>query len=206
MAQNSATITVVGNVVRNPVNRTPPGRTPFATMRIASDRRWRDGDGVWQSSDPLYIDVQMSGTLATHCMTSVVRGMPVVVYGRLVTHSWETTRETGEKVTRHSVRIKASHVGVDLNKIVITSAMATRLGQLVPLAISAPSKGQSEIKPDHACDEATTSSPNPFAEHDIDVHNAQRDECALTCEESTPDYGPVPRDAAHNPDFALASA
>ena len=147
MAQNSAMVTVVGNVVSDPVDRTPSGRTPFATMRVASDRRWRDDDGVWQSSDSLFIDVQMSGSLATHCLKSVTKGMPVVIYGRLITHSWEATLDSGEKITRSSVRIKASHVGVDLNKIVITSAMASRLGRLVPLEIGSASgaaKGSGE--------------------------------------------------------------
>lgn len=146
MAQNFAMVTVMGNVVSDPVDRTPSGRTPFATMRVASDRRWRDDDGVWQSSDSLFIDVQMSGPLATHCLKSVSKGMPVVIYGRLITHSWEATSESGEKITRSSVRIKASHVGVDLNKIVITAAMTSRLGRLVPLAVGSSSEVAKESK------------------------------------------------------------
>lgn len=168
MAQNSAMVTVVGNVVSDPVDRTPSGRTPFATMRVASDRRWRDDDGVWQSSDSLFIDVQMSGSLATHCLKSVTKGMPVVIYGRLITHSWEATLDSGEKITRSSVRIKASHVGVDLNKIVITSAMASRLGRLVPLEIGSASgaaKGSGEatsISTDW--DGTVVADENPFPE------------------------------------------
>ncbi|MBY0794898.1 single-stranded DNA-binding protein [Corynebacterium parakroppenstedtii] len=168
MAQNSAMVTVVGNVVSDPVDRTPSGRTPFATMRVASDRRWRDDDGVWQSSDSLFIDVQMSGSLATHCLKSVTKGMPVVIYGRLITHSWEATLDSGEKITRSSVRIKASHVGVDLNKIVITSAMTSRLGRLVPLEIGSASgaaKGSGEatsISTDW--DGTVVADENPFPE------------------------------------------
>ncbi|MCF6784501.1 single-stranded DNA-binding protein [Corynebacterium parakroppenstedtii] len=168
MAQNSAMVTVVGNVVSDPVDRTPSGRTPFATMRVVSDRRWRDDDGVWQSSDSLFIDVQMSGSLATHCLKSVTKGMPVVIYGRLITHSWEATLDSGEKITRSSVRIKASHVGVDLNKIVITSAMASRLGRLVPLEIGSASgaaKGSGEatsISTDW--DGTVVADENPFPE------------------------------------------
>ncbi len=168
MAQNSAMVTVVGNVVSDPVDRTPSGRTPFATMRVVSDRRWRDDDGEGQSSDSLFIDVQLSGSPATHCLKSVTKGMPVVIYGRLITHSWEATLDSGEKITRSSVRIKASHVGVDLNKIVITSAMASRLGRLVPLEIGSASgaaKGSGEatsISTDW--DGTVVADENPFPE------------------------------------------
>ena len=175
MAQNSAMVTVVGNVVSDPVDRTPSGRTPFATMRVASDRRWRDDDGVWQSSDSLFIDVQMSGPLAAHCLKSVTKGMLVVIYGRLITHSWEATLDSGEKITRSSVRIKASHVGVDLNKIVITSAMTSRLGRLVPLEIGSSSgaaKGSGE-------DGTVTSDGNPFPQGSSSDSSTSTDSTAL---------------------------
>ena len=183
MAQNSAMVTVVGNVVSDPVDRTPSGRTPFATMRVASDRRWRDDDGVWQSSDSLFIDVQMSGPLATHSLKSVTKGMPVVIYGRLITHSWEATLDSGEKITRSSVRIKASHVGVDLNRIVITSAMTSRLGRLVPLEIGSSAgaaKGSGEVTSlSTDWDGTVTSDGNPFPEGSSSDSSTSADSTAL---------------------------
>ena len=176
MAQNSAMVTVVGTVVSDPVDRTPSGRTPFATMRVASDRRWRDDDGVWQSSDSLFIDVQMSGPLAAHGLKSVTKGMLVVIYGRLITHSWEATLDSGE-------RIKDSHVGVDLNKIVITSAMTSRLGRLVPLEIGSSSgaaKGSGEVASlSTDWDGTVTSDGNPFPQGSSSDSSTSTDSTAL---------------------------
>ena len=205
MAQNSAMVTVVGNVVSDPVDRTPSGRTPFATMRVASDRRWRGDDGVWQSSDSLFIGVQMSGPLATHCLKSVSKGVPVVIYGRLITHSWEATLDSGEKITRSSVRIKASHVGVDLNRIVITSAMTSRLGRLVPLEIGSSAgaaKGSGEVT-SLATDWDGTATPdgNPFPEGSSSDSSTSTDSTVLR------DSGTLSeQEDSYSRDVALASA
>ena len=205
MAQNSAMVTVVGNVVSDPVDRAPSGRTPFATMRVASDRRWRDDDGVWQSSDSLFIDVQMSGPLATNCLKSVTKGMPVVIYGRLITHSWEATLDSGEKIMWSSVRIKASHVGVDLNRIVITSAMTSRLGRLVPLEIGSSAgaaKGSGEVT-SLATDWDGTATPdgNPFPEGSSSDSSTSTDSTVLR------DSGTLSeQEDSYSRDVALASA
>ncbi|MGX6967540.1 single-stranded DNA-binding protein [Corynebacterium sp. c7Ub_26] len=205
MAQNSAMVTVVGNVVSDPVDRAPSGRTPFATMRVASDRRWRDDDGVWQSSDSLFIDVQMSGPLATNCLKSVTKGMPVVIYGRLITHSWEATLDSGEKIMRSSVRIKASHVGIDLNRIVITSAMTSRLGRLVPLEIGSSAgaaKGSGEVT-SLATDWDGTATPdgNPFPEGSSSDSSTSTDSTVLR------DSGTLSeQEDSYSRDVALASA
>ena len=205
MAQNSAMVTVVGNVVSDPVDRAPSGRTPFATMRVASDRRWRDDDGVWQSSDSLFIDVQMSGPLASNCLKSVTKGMPVVIYGRLITHSWEATLDSGEKIMRSSVRIKASHVGIDLNRIVITSAMTSRLGRLVPLEIGSSAgaaKGSGEVT-SLATDWDGTATPdgNPFPEGSSSDSSTSTDSTVLR------DSGTLSeQEDSYSRDVALASA
>ena len=131
--------------------------------------------------------------------------MPVIIYGRLITHSWEATLDSGEKITRSSVKIKASHVGVDLNKIVITSAMTSRLGRLVPLEIGSfagATKGPEEVT-NLSTDWDGTVAPdgNPFPEGSSSNSSTSTDSTDL-------------RDSAHvsgqedtySRDVALASA
>lgn len=110
---NESFVTVVGNVVSDPVARPTKVGKPFATMRVASTtRRWDVESRTFVDGSTNYVNVVAFNALAANVMTSVKKGHPVVVYGRLRVNQWET--EKGEP--RTTVEIDAYTLGHDLTR------------------------------------------------------------------------------------------
>jgi single-strand DNA-binding protein len=110
---NESFVTVVGNVVSDPISRPTKVGRPFASLRIASTtRRWDAEKRAFVDGSTNFLNVVAFNALAANVMTSVKKGHPVVVYGRLRVNQWET--EKGEP--RTSAEIDAYTIGHDLTR------------------------------------------------------------------------------------------
>ena len=110
---NESFVTVVGNVVSDPISRPTKVGRPFASLRIASTtRRWDPEKRTFVDGSTNFLNVVAFNALAANVMTSVKKGHPVVVYGRLRVNQWET--EKGEP--RTSAEIDAYTIGHDLSR------------------------------------------------------------------------------------------
>jgi len=108
MADNS--ITVIGNITRDPELRYTPSGQQVATFGLAVNRRWQNRQNQnWEESTSFF-DVTCWGSLADNVSDSIGKGTRCVVTGRLEQRSWET--QEGEK--RSKVEIVADEVGPSL--------------------------------------------------------------------------------------------
>jgi len=123
---NDITMTVVGNVVRDVELRFTTAGDPVASFRVAtSTRRFDRATEKWVDGDTHYFSVTCWRGMAHNVVQSVVKGMPVVVTGRL--RSREVPRPCGEQ--GHIVRyhdIEAVAVGPDLARGIATFTRVKR--------------------------------------------------------------------------------
>lgn len=102
-------ITVVGNATRDPELRFTPAGQAVARFGVAVNRRWQGRDGQWQENVSFF-DVVSWREMAENVSESIVKGMRVIVSGRLEQRSYET--KDGEK--RNVFEIVADEVGPSL--------------------------------------------------------------------------------------------
>jgi single-strand DNA-binding protein len=106
----TTTITLIGNLTREPEIRYTRDGQATATLGVAVNRRWQDRTTKdWEESTSFF-DVVCWRELAENAALSLVRGMRVVVTGRLEHRSWET--EEGEH--RSKVEVIAEDMGPSL--------------------------------------------------------------------------------------------
>jgi single-strand DNA-binding protein len=104
------TVTLVGNVTRDPeIRYTPSGQT-VATFGLAVNRRWQNRQNNEWEEQTSFFDVKCWSQMAENVSESVQRGTRVIVTGRLEQRSWET--DTGEK--RSKVEVVADEVAPSL--------------------------------------------------------------------------------------------
>jgi len=108
MADN--TITIVGNITRDPELRFTPSGQAVASFGVAVNRRWQNRSNQEWEEQTSFFDVKCWAQLAENVSASLGRGSRVVVTGRLEQRSWET--EQGEK--RSKVEIVADDVAPSL--------------------------------------------------------------------------------------------
>ena len=107
MSGNS--ITIVGNITRDPELRFTPSGQANARLGVAVNRRWQDrNSGEWQEATSFF-DVICWRELAENVSESLKRGTRVIVTGRLEQRSWE---QEGNK--RSVVEIIADEVAPSL--------------------------------------------------------------------------------------------
>jgi single-strand DNA-binding protein len=102
------TVSIVGNVTRDPELRFTPSGAPVCTFGVAWNRRYERGGE--QVEDVSFFDVTCWSSLAENVAESITKGTRVIVYGRLDQRSWETPE--GEK--RNKVEIVADEVAPSL--------------------------------------------------------------------------------------------
>lgn len=108
MSGNS--ITIVGNITRDPELRFTPNGQAQARLGVAVNRRWQDrATGEWQEKTSFF-DVICWAEMAENAASSLKKGARVLVTGRLEQRSFET--KEGEK--RSVVEIIADEVGPSL--------------------------------------------------------------------------------------------
>ena len=109
MAQDN-TVSIVGNLTREPELRFTPNGQATATFGIAVNRTWTDRQSQERRESTSFFDVVCWGSLAENAATSLARGIRVIVMGRLDQRSWET--QEGER--RSKVEITAEEIAPSL--------------------------------------------------------------------------------------------
>jgi len=105
----SSSITLVGNITRDPELRFTPSGQANARLGVAVNRRWQDrNSGEWQEATSFF-DVICWRELAENVSESLKRGARVIVTGRLEQRTWE---QEGNK--RSVVEIIADEVAPSL--------------------------------------------------------------------------------------------
>ncbi|MDH3707190.1 MAG: single-stranded DNA-binding protein [Acidimicrobiia bacterium] len=99
------TVTVVGNVTRDPELRFTAAGVAMASFGVAWNLKRKDGE-----DSVSFFDVTCWRQLAENVSESITKGSRVVIYGRLEQRSWET--QDGDR--RSKVEIQADEVAPSL--------------------------------------------------------------------------------------------
>jgi single-strand DNA-binding protein len=111
MAAGDVQITIVGNLTKDPELRYTPTGQAVANFTVASTPRYLDKDtNEWKDGQALFLNCNIWRQAAENVAESMVRGMRVIVTGRLKQRSYET-RE-GEK--RTVVELEVDEAGPSL--------------------------------------------------------------------------------------------
>ena len=108
MADN--TITVVGNVTRDPELKFLNSGQAALRMSVAVSRRWQNRQTQEWEEKTSFFDIAAYGPMAENAASSLTKGARVVVTGRMEQRSWET--ESGEK--RNAFEIVADEIAPSL--------------------------------------------------------------------------------------------
>lgn len=108
MADN--TITLVGNITRDPELRFLPNGTANATFGLAVNRRWQNRQTSEWEEKVSFFNVVCWREMAENAAASLGKGTRVLVTGRLEQRSYET--QDGEK--RSVVEVIADEIGPSL--------------------------------------------------------------------------------------------
>jgi len=107
---NGNTVTLVGNITRDPELRFTPSGAPTATFGLAVNRRWQNRQTQEWEEATSFFDVVCWREQAENAAESLSRGSRVIVTGRLEQRSWETA--DGEK--RSKIEVIADEIGPSL--------------------------------------------------------------------------------------------
>lgn len=110
MADN--TVTLVGNVTRDPELRFTNSGMAICAFGLAVNRRWpsRSTPGEWEEKVSFF-DVVAWGQFGENVAESVGKGNRVIVCGRLDQQTWED-KDTGKN--RSKIEVVAESIGPDL--------------------------------------------------------------------------------------------
>jgi single-strand DNA-binding protein len=117
-------ITVVGNLVDDPKLRSTTTGTPVASFRIAStSRRFDQASGRHVDGNRLFLTVTCWQEMAANVASSLRKGQPVLVYGRLLSREY-----TKDEQVRVTFEMTAEAVGPNLarGRAEFTRSTATR--------------------------------------------------------------------------------
>ena len=104
----SASVTVIGNLTRNPqLSRTSDG-TPVVNLTLAENSR-RQVYGEWVDGPTTYWQVCCFGAQAEHISASLTRGARAIAVGTFRTRTW-----TSDGEDRSALEIVAEEVGPSL--------------------------------------------------------------------------------------------
>ncbi|MGQ0825138.1 MAG: single-stranded DNA-binding protein [Actinomycetota bacterium] len=135
MANNTNSITVVGNLTRDPEMRYTATGISTATFGVAVNRSWRNQQTNEWEERTSFFNIVCWRQLADNVSASLKKGMRVVVTGRLEQRSWETE----QKEKRSVVEIVADEVGPSL---VFATAEVHRVERAGPDAQGRPPQQQ----------------------------------------------------------------
>jgi single-strand DNA-binding protein len=107
---NGNSVTLVGNVTRDPELRFTPSGQATATFGLAVNRVWNDRQTNERKEAVSFFDVVCWREMAENASESLQKGARVIVTGRLEQRSWES--QEGEK--RSKIEIVADEVGPSL--------------------------------------------------------------------------------------------
>jgi single-strand DNA-binding protein len=104
MPQNVNSVTLIGNLTRDPELRHTPSGTAVTTLRIAVNDRVKRGE-EWIDA-AYYFDVTVWGRQAENCAQYLAKGRPVGVSGKLTWREWDA--QDGTK--RQAVEVVADNI------------------------------------------------------------------------------------------------
>ena len=107
---NGNSVTLVGNVTRDPELRFTPSGQATASFGLAVNRVWNDRQTNERKEAVSFFDVVCWREMAENASESLSNGARVVVTGRLEQRSWETPE--GDK--RSKIEVVADEVGPSL--------------------------------------------------------------------------------------------
>jgi single-strand DNA-binding protein len=107
---NGNTVTLVGNVTRDPELRFTPSGQATASFGLAVNRVWNDRQSNERREAVSFFDVVCWREMAENVSESLQKGARVVVTGRLEQRTWETS--DGDK--RSKIEVIADEVGPSL--------------------------------------------------------------------------------------------
>ena len=110
MATDTNSITISGNITREPEMRYTPSGVSKVTFGVAVNRSWRNQQTQEWEEQTSFFNVVAWRQLAENAGASLQKGSRVTVSGRLEQRSWET--EQGEK--RSVVEIVADDIAASL--------------------------------------------------------------------------------------------
>ena len=140
MASDSNSITISGNITRDPEMRYTPSGVSKVTFGVAVNRSWRNQQTQEWDEQTSFFNVVAWRQLAENVGASLTKGARVVVTGRLEQRSWET--EQGEK--RTIVEIVADDVAASFR---FATAEVHRVERSGPANIDLGSGGGSAPRP-----------------------------------------------------------
>jgi single-strand DNA-binding protein len=104
------TVTITGNITRDPELRFTPSGAAVATFGVAVNRRWQNRQTSEWEEQVSYFDVSSWNQLAENVAECLSKGTRVTVTGRLEQRSWET--QEGER--RSKIEIVADDIAASL--------------------------------------------------------------------------------------------
>ena len=142
-----ATISLSGNVGTD-VEFTEGDGWAYARFRLACTPRFLR-KGEWVDAETTWITVRTTNRAALNVRHSIRKGDPVVVTGRLRTHSW--TNPEGERIDR--LVVEATSLGHDLTRGITSFARIERS----PQSPATPSEQDASAERDSTTDQPAAS-------------------------------------------------
>lgn len=105
-----STITIVGNLTREPELKFFDRGTANVKLAVAVTRKWQDKRTQEWQEQTSFFDVVAYGPIAENVANSLTKGTRVVVTGQMEQRSWET--EEGQK--RYAWELKADEIAPSL--------------------------------------------------------------------------------------------
>lgn len=131
----STSVTVTGNLTRDPETKQLPDGVVVTKLRLAETERKLNRDtGVWEDVHTSYYTVSCFRTLAQRVGSDLKKGDPVVVTGRQQVRQWK--RQDG--CANSDTEILAKTVGVDLQRISVQVLRRDRTAAAVAPAPEPP--------------------------------------------------------------------
>jgi single-strand DNA-binding protein len=142
---NEPLVLLVGNATANSELRYVPSGSAVCSWTLAVTPRVKQGD-TWTDGEPVYYRCSAWKQLGESAAESVVRGMRLVVWGRLKVRTYEK-----DGVTRTSLDVEVEHVGAEMRYAVVTAKKAERTSTPAPAEPdpwgSSPGKASNDDEP-----------------------------------------------------------
>jgi single-strand DNA-binding protein len=118
-------LTLVGNVVSDPQERTTESGAEVTSFRMAiNPRKYDRFSSRWVDGESMFFTVVCWRQLANNVAGSINKGDPVIVHGKLKLRRWDTGERQGTMV-----EIEAVHIGHDLTRGVASFTRTRRVAE-----------------------------------------------------------------------------
>jgi single-strand DNA-binding protein len=111
MSMNAASVTLVGRAAAHPLVSVGSTGDRVSFRVVATERYFDKAINDWVSGDEFGVTVVCWRTLGTAVLTTVRKGDPVIVSGRIATRRFEKNG-----TTQYFTEVKADFVGLDIAK------------------------------------------------------------------------------------------